>query len=70
MTNTQVAEAFLQGKEGRSANMTSTGRTLFSYKLEIAEWYNGHISRLYTERRGHSVTTQRHMRELERAMRL
>lgn len=70
MTNSQVAAAFVNYKEGNSEHMFSTRSRLYSYRLQIAHWNaNGEIELDYAERRGHTVTTQRHMRELEAAMR-
>lgn len=75
-TNKQVADAFVKGAEAHSDNMHSTGSRLYSYALQIAHWSEDklgadskYIKLDYDERRGHTVTTQRHMRELERAIR-
>lgn len=79
-TNQQVAEAFVRGQEANSEHMFSTGAVLFSYRLQIAHHYGKWDNQVdrpesgivldYTERRGHTITTQRHMRELEAALRL
>lgn len=77
-TNKEVAEAFVKGQEAQSENMLSTGGQLYSYRLQIAHWaFDKHnedrfgmfIELDYSERRRHTVTTQRHMRELEAAIR-
>lgn len=77
-TNREVAEAFVQGKAVHSENMRSDGQRLYSYALMIAYWeqtpsFHGRslppkIVRAYTQRSGHTHTTQRHMRELEAAL--
>ena len=43
MTNKQVSEKFLQGKPGRSLNMTSTGNKLYSYNTVIVQWIDGKL---------------------------
>ena len=43
MTNRQVSEQFLQGKSGKSLNMTSTGSKLFSYNTVIVQWVEGKL---------------------------
>lgn len=69
-TNREVAEGFVQGKEAHSANMRSTGTCLYSYNLRIACWTLDDGPMLdYGTRKGHTNTTQRHMRELEAALR-
>lgn len=75
-TNKQVAEAFVRGVEARSATMHSNGHRLFSYDLQIAHRLAdcmvkpGELNIVldYDQRAGHTMTTQGHMRELERAM--
>lgn len=73
-TNKEVAEAFVKGQEAQSENMRSNGFQLMSYNLQIAHWTdaNNKFARIeldYSERKGHTNTTQRHMRELEAALR-
>lgn len=43
MTNKQVGEMFLQGKDGKSLNMTSIGGKLYSYNTVIVQWVGGKL---------------------------
>ncbi len=43
MTNREAAEAFLQGKEGHSANLHSIGSRIYSYAEPIAAHVDGEV---------------------------
>ena len=56
MTNREVIERFLGNKEGKTANLLSTGNSLINYVTEIAYWKNGE---LFLNKTKYSVTTSK-----------
>ncbi len=71
MTNKEVVQAFIDGKQASSGRMRTDGQLLYSYNLKIG-WTAGTDQKLvydYTARNNafRSVTTSKHVRLAENA---
>lgn len=67
-TNSQVAHIWAQqnGKDAKSGNMHSTGRSLYSYSTEIARFIEGKV--VYTSQRYSVTTSSKHQNQIPRAV--
>lgn len=67
MTNNQVIKAFLSGQSGKSLNLTSTGKKLFSYNTCMAQWHSETGFIIINETK-YSQTTSKQINPLKRAV--
>lgn len=61
MKNINVVEAFLSGQSAHTANLTSTGKILYSYAAPIAYNLPSGAIAINTDYYKYSVTTTRHI---------
>ena len=65
MTNQQVIDAFLDGREGHSLNLSTDGKILKSYHYYPIGWWEEGMVALRNTRNGlYSMTTTKHFNML------